>query len=166
MVDRLEESGEENLLSAAAAQRITELEKNVEDMEAEFNELRRDYSQCKMDLQLAEKRLTFRQERIEFLKASLQNESQKSVDLSQTLEREREGQRGLLQKARNDASYYRKRYEDLQRKMQNQAPKSRAGSYVENTHHEADDDELDSQLSIECSSPGFNLFKSILGGRK
>lgn len=97
-----------------------QIRKNYEELQGrlaramdEIERLQSTNSVLSLDLQLAEKRLQIRHERIESLKFGLRQESASNQELQQSLERQMSAHRTQLQAARNDALYWRQRYDDL-----------------------------------------------------
>lgn len=147
------------VLSEAAAQRVVELEEQVSSMENAFSQLRRDHSSTLSQLQMIEKTLRFRQNRIEVLQMGVRQERSANQELRQLLEGERDARHKLLQAARSDASYWRRRYEELAR-AQSSGSVGRSG-YTPRTAGKED---------VACTAPQrppaamSHLVKGIKGG--
>lgn len=148
-------------ISSGGAQRIVELEEQVCSLEKTLFQLRSSYTNTCLELELAEKKLSIRQERLNRLRSNLQSECTSSLELRQMLEKERATHRSLLQTARSDSNYWRRRYEELSKETRQQ---ERLDSYRSLVGHASS--EIGSSLSTEGLTPRVttHVLKTVRGG--
>lgn len=100
-------------LSVTAARRIAQLESQLKEAEDEHAALRQLHSKVSSELQSRERILSIRQGHLDTVKMALQQECAAHKELQEQMEKERETIRAPLEIARNDANYWRLRFEEL-----------------------------------------------------
>lgn len=98
---------------AAQAERIACLEAQLASLNEEHATLQQQHKDAQAELQSKRRILEMRQNRLDNMDNELKNEYAMNKELRERLEKEREAVRAPLEMARNDANYWRRRFEEL-----------------------------------------------------
>ncbi|KPI88786.1 putative kinesin heavy chain [Leptomonas seymouri] len=110
------------LNAAAQAQCILQLEDQLDTLSKEHAALQQQHKDALAELRSKQRILELRRSRLENVKEELRNEYNVNKDLRERLEKEREAVRAPLEMARNDANYWRRRFEELASRRDGQQP--------------------------------------------